>query len=221
MMRRGVLITFEGGEGSGKSTQLRLAAERLRAEGHEVVEAIEPGGTRIGQQIRRILLDRANTDLRAMPEMLLYFASRAQNVEEVIVPALERGAVVLADRYTDSTMAYQGIARRLGEDTVAQAHKLARCVDPDLTVLVDIDVETGLARVRARNTESASTETRLDDEALEFHKRVRAGYLKMAAQEPHRFRVIDGSGAPEVVARAVWDAIARLVSHVGAGNRHV
>lgn len=220
-MARGVFINFEGGEGSGKSTQLRFAAERLRARGHEVVEAVEPGGTRIGRQIRRILLDRANTDLRPMPEMLLYFASRAQNVEEVILPALERGAVVLADRYTDSTMAYQGIARGLGEDTVAQAHRLARCVDPDLTVLIDIDVEAGLARVRSRNDESESVETRLDDETVEFHKRVRAGYLSMAAREPGRFRVVDGAGAPEAVAHAVWEAIAPVLPLVRAGSRHV
>lgn len=214
MTARGVFINFEGGEGSGKSTQLRLVAERLRSEGREVVEAVEPGGTRIGQQIRRILLDRANTDLRPMPEMLLYFASRAQNVEEVILPALARGAVVLADRYTDSTMAYQGIARGLGEDLVAKAHRLAGCIDPDLTVLIDIDVDAGLARVRARNAEAASTETRLDDEAVEFHRRVRAGYLKMAAREPERFRVIDGSSAPEVVARSVWEAIAPVVARI-------
>lgn len=221
MTGRGVFINFEGGEGSGKTTQLRLAAERLRAEGYEVVEAIEPGGTRIGKQIRSILLDRANTDLRAMPEMLLYFASRAQNVEEVILPALERGAVVLADRYTDSTMAYQGIGRGLGEDTVAQVHRLARCIDPDLTILVDIDVERGLARVRSRNAETASSETRLDDEAIEFHRRVRAGYLRMAAREPARFRVIDGSGSPEAVAALVWRAIEPAVSRIRPEPRHV
>lgn len=214
MSARGVFINFEGGEGSGKTTQLRLVAERLRSEGREVVETVEPGGTRIGQQIRRILLDRANTDLRPMPEMLLYFASRAQNVEEVILPALRRGAVVLADRYTDSTMAYQGIARGLGEELVAQAHKLARCIDPDLTVLIDIDVDAGLARVRTRNAEVASTETRLDDEAVEFHRRVRAGYLRMASREPDRFRVIDGSGTPEVVAERVWDVIAPVVTRL-------
>ncbi|HWR51737.1 MAG TPA: dTMP kinase [Bryobacteraceae bacterium] len=214
MSARGLFINFEGGEGSGKTTQLRLVAEQLRSEGREVVEAVEPGGTRIGQQIRRILLDRANTDLRAMPEMLLYFASRAQNVEEVILPALQRGAVVLADRYTDSTMAYQGIARGLGEEVVAQAHTLAGCIDPDLTVLIDIDVDAGLRRVRTRNAEAASTETRLDDEAVEFHRRVRAGYLKMAAREPERFRVIDGSAAPEVVARSVWEAIAPVVARI-------
>jgi len=211
--RRGVFITFEGGEGSGKSTQMRLLAERLRAEGYEVVETVEPGGTHIGAQIRRILLDPANSDLRAMPEMLLYFASRSQNLLEVIAPALERGAVVLADRYTDSTMAYQGIARGAGEEAVRELHRIACAgIDPDLTLLIDIDVDEGLRRSSARNRDTKSAETRFDDEAAEFHRRVRGAYLKMAAREPARFRVIDGSGDIETVARAVWEAVAPAIS---------
>jgi dTMP kinase len=205
---RGLFITFEGGEGSGKSTQIRLLAERLRRAGREVVETVEPGGTRIGAQIRRILLDPANQDLRAMPEMLLYFASRAQNLEEVIEPALARGAVVLADRYTDSTMAYQGIARGLGEDAVRDLHRIAcHGRDPDLTLLIDIDAGAGLRRTAVRNRETQSTETRFDDEAAEFHCRVRAGYLRMAAREPERFRVVDGNANVETVASAVWEIV--------------
>ncbi len=214
---RGVFITFEGGEGSGKSTQMRLLAERLRREGYEVVETVEPGGTHIGAQIRRILLDPANSDLRAIPEMLLYFASRSQNLEEVIVPALERGAIVLADRYTDSTMAYQGITRGTGEDAVRELHRIAcHGLDPDVTVLVDIDVDEGLRRTAARNRDAQSTETRFDDEAAGFHRKVRAAYLKMADREPGRFRVVDGSADVETVARAVWDAVAPalLKAHV-------
>ncbi|MGE5488350.1 MAG: dTMP kinase [bacterium] len=207
--RRGLFITFEGGEGSGKSTQMRLLAERLRAKGCEVVETVEPGGTRIGAQIRRILLDPANSDLRPMPEMLLYFASRAQNLTEVIVPALERGAIVLSDRYTDSTMAYQGVARGIGEEAVRELHRIA-CdgIDPDFTLLLDIEVDEGLRRSRARNRDTRSAETRFDDEAAAFHRRVRAAYLQMAAREPARFRVIDGGGDVEAVARAIWEAVA-------------
>jgi dTMP kinase len=205
---RGIFITFEGGEGSGKTTQMRLLAERLRREGREVVETVEPGGTRIGAQIRRILLDPANQDLRAMPEMLLYFASRSQNLEEVIEPALARGAVVLADRYTDSTMAYQGIARGLGEEAVRELHRIAcHGRDPDLTLLIDIDPGSGLRRTAVRNRETRSTETRFDDEAADFHCRVRAGYLRMAGREPARFRVIDGNGDLDAVAAAVWNAV--------------
>ncbi len=212
---RGVFITFEGGDGSGKSTQMRLLADRLAREGYDVVQTVEPGGTHAGAQIRRILLDPGNASLRAMPEMLLYFASRAQNLEEVIRPALERGAIVLADRYTDSTMAYQGIARGLGEDAVRELHRIAcRGLDPDLTVLIDIDVDAGLARTSRRNRDTRSGETRFDDEAADFHRRVRAAYLEMAAREPHRFRVIDGGGDVESVARAVWDAVARAIAKV-------
>jgi dTMP kinase len=205
---RGLFITFEGGEGSGKSTQMRLLAERLRGLGREVIETVEPGGTHIGAQIRRILLDSANHDLRAMPEMLLYFASRAQNLEEVIEPAIARGAVVLSDRYTDSTMAYQGIARGLGEEAVRELHRIAcNGRDPDLTLLIDIDSDAGLRRSAARNLETQSTETRFDDEAADFHRCVRAGYLRMAAREPARFRVIDGNQDVESVAAAVWQAV--------------
>ncbi len=215
MNRRGVFIDFEGGEGCGKSTQMRLLAERLRAGGHEVVETVEPGGTRIGNQIRRILLDPSHQELRPMPEMLLYFASRAQNLEEVILPALERGAVVLTDRYTDSTMAYQGIARGLGEHQVLDLHRIScRNVWPDLTILIDIDLDTGLARARSRNRETNGAETRFDDEAAEFHRKVREGYLRMAAREPRRFRVVDGRGSVEQVAAAVWEQVSPLVTRI-------
>lgn len=215
MNRRGVFIDFEGGEGCGKSTQMRLLTERLRAGGHEVVETVEPGGTRIGNQIRRILLDPSHQELRPMPEMLLYFASRAQNLEEVILPALERGAVVLTDRYTDSTMAYQGIARGVGEHHVLDLHRIScRNVWPDLTILIDIDLDTGLARARSRNRETNGAETRFDDEGAEFHRKVREGYLRMAAREPRRFRVVDGRGSVERVAAAVWEQVSPLVTRI-------
>lgn len=209
--RRGVFITFEGGDGSGKSTQMRLLAERLRGEGREVIETAEPGGTRIGAQIRRILLDSANQDLRATPELLLYFASRAQNVEELILPALERGAIVLSDRFTDSSTAYQGFGRGLGEEAVLALDRVAcHGLVPDLTLLIDIDPQTSLARARERQL--SRTETRMDEQAAEFHHTVREAYRIMAAREPGRFRLIEGRADVETVARAVWEAVRPLVS---------
>jgi dTMP kinase len=205
-MTSGLFINFEGGDGCCKTTQMRLLAARLRSLGRRVVETTEPGGTRIGNQIRRILLDSANQELCPTAEMLLYFASRAQNVEELILPALAEGAIVLADRFTDSTLAYQGFARGLGEELVAELDRIAcHGLKPDLTVLIDIDLETSLARARQRNLDS--TETRMDAQAAEFHRKVREAYLRMAQREPGRFRIIDGSGAVDAVAEAVWKAV--------------
>ena len=202
--RRGRFIDFEGMDGCGKTTQMRLAAERLRAQGRDVVETVEPGGTRIGNQIRAILLDPANQELFPTAEMLLYFAARAQNVDEIIMPALEQGKIVLTDRFTDSTMAYQGLGRGLGEDLVNALDTVAcRGLKPDRTILIDIDLETSLERARARNREKSNAD-RMDDQSAEFHRRVREAYLYMAAREPERFRVIDGRGDIETVAEAVW-----------------
>lgn len=205
--RRVRFITFEGGEGSGKTTQMRILAERLRAQGLEVIETVEPGGTAIGNQIRRILLDRANTRLCPMPEMLLYFAARAQNLEELILPALERGAIVLADRYTDSTLAYQGAGRGLGQELVLEMHRVAcRGIWPKATIYIDIDPEVGLARRHA-----TAEVNRLDVEALEFHRRVRETYLGLARTFPDRIKVIDGSGDIGQVAAAVRSSLTGVV----------
>ncbi len=199
-------ITFEGIDGSGKTTQMRLLGKRLRARGCDVYETVEPGGTAVGQQIRRILLDSTNQDLRPTAELLLYFASRAQNLEQCIVPALRAGRVVLCDRFTDSTLAYQGYARGLGAETVLALDRIAcRGLSPDLTLLIDVDVDTGLARMRARNANGTAGETRLDDEPREFHRKVRDAYLVIARENPGRIRVIDGRGAPEEVAARVWE----------------
>jgi len=212
MPERGRFITFEGIDGSGKSTQMRLLAERLRAEGHDVFEAVEPGGTAIGLQIRRILLDAANQDLRPTAELLIYFASRAQNVDECILPALAAGKIVLCDRFTDSTLAYQGYARGLGEEAVVALDRIAcRGLTPDLTLLIDVDVECGIARAQKRNAGGDTAETRMDDQSLEFHRKVREAYLKLAKQHADRFRVIDGRGAPEAVAERVWESVATHV----------
>jgi dTMP kinase len=208
--KRGLFITFEGMDGCGKTTQMRLLAQRLRAQGCQVLETAEPGGTPIGVQIRRILLDSANQELCPTAELLLYFAARAQNVEEWILPALRRGAVVLSDRFTDSTLVYQGAARGLGEETVQALDRIAcRGLVPDLTVLVDIDLETSLAR--ARNRELSKSETRMDEQALEFHRQAREAYCRLAQREPHRFRVIDGRPDRETVAGRVWEAVLPLV----------
>jgi len=208
MQNRGKFITFEGIDGSGKTTQMRLLAERLRAEGCDVFETVEPGGTAVGQQIRRILLDSANQDLRPTTELLLYFASRAQNVEQCILPALQAGKIVLCDRFTDSTVAYQGYARGLGAETVTALDRIAcQGLTPDLTLLIDVDVEAAFMRMRTRNVSGPVNETRLDDESQEFHFKVRDAYLAIARQHVGRFRVIDGRGAPEEVAAHVWENV--------------
>jgi dTMP kinase len=212
MQTRGRFITFEGIDGSGKTTQMRLLAERLRREGRDVLEAVEPGGTAVGVQIRRILLDSANQDLRPTTEFLLYFASRAQNVEQCILPALSAGKIVLCDRFTDSTLAYQGYARGLGEETVLTLDRIAcHGLSPDLTLLVDVDLETGLARAQVRNAGAAAFETRMDDQAIEFHRKVREAYFVLAKKHAARFRVIDGRGTPESVAARVWESVAAYV----------
>src|SRR6516162_3369512 len=160
-------------DGSGKSTQMRRLAARLREMGRAVIETVEPGGPPIAMKIRRILLDSANQELSPTTELLLYFASRAQNVDEWILPALERGEIVVSDRFTDSSLVYQGCGRGLGAEAVMALDRIAcRGVKPDLTILVDVDAESSLARARARNVAQPHCETRMDDQALEFHLKV-------------------------------------------------
>jgi len=210
---RGLFLTFEGPDGSGKSTQMRLLAERLRREGHHVLESAEPGGTPIGIQIRRILLDPANQELCPTAELLLMFAARAQNVAQWILPALQAGRIVLSDRFTDSTLVYQGVCRGLGADLVLQVDRIAcRGLRPDLTICVDIDTAAGLARAHARNRgASGAQESRLDEQAIEFHYQARAAYLDLAAAEPERVKLVDGGAAPETVAERVWRHIAPIL----------
>lgn len=212
MAARGLFITFEGMDGSGKTTQMRRLAERLRALGRTVLETAEPGGTSIGRKIRQILLDAANQELSPTAELLLYFASRAQNVDERIRPALERGEIVLADRFTDSTLVYQGCGRGLGAETVLALDRVAcRGLKPDLTVLVDIDVETSLARAHARNAAEPLGETRMDEQSLEFHRKVWEAYQSLAAREPRRIRKVDGRAGIEEVERAIWEIVSTYV----------
>jgi dTMP kinase len=206
--RRGLFLTFEGVDGSGKTTQMRRLAERLRNEGEAVVETVEPGGTEIGKQIRQILLNPEHHEMGPVTELLLYFAARAQNVDEMINPAIQAGKIVLADRYTDSTLAYQGAGRGLGEGVVRALHEVAcRGRNPDLTFLIEVDVSTSLARARARNRMAAgggSKDSRMDEQERSFYERAHVAYQRMASSEPARFRRIDGSGTPEEVSDRVW-----------------
>jgi len=210
--KRGLFFTFEGPEGSGKSTQLHLLGMKLRGKNHPVIETAEPGGTPIGMQIRRVLLDAKNQELCPIAELLLMFAARAQNVDQAILPALATGHVVLCDRFTDSTLVYQGAARGLGADVVYDVDRIAcRGLVPDLTLLIDIDVETGLARAHRRNQRTQDVETRLDEQSLEFHLKVRAAYHQLAEDEPKRVKLIDGSREETEVAEAVWTAVQPLL----------
>jgi len=212
MPARGRFITFEGPEGSGKSTQLRLLGERLRSAGRDVLETQEPGGTPIGVQIRHVLLDAKNRELCPTAELLLMFASRAQNVDQSILPALSGGRTVLSDRFTDSTLVYQGVGRGLGADLVYELDRIAcRGLIPDLTLVIDIDAETGLERARRRSLRTEDSETRIEEQDLGFHHRVREAYRQLAADESLRVRLIDGSQTPEAVAEQVWRAVAPLV----------
>ena len=208
----GLFITFEGMDGSGKTTQVHRLAARLRSLGRTVLETAEPGGPPVAMQIRRILLDAANSELSPTTEVLLYFASRAQNVDEWIVPALERGEIVLSDRFTDSSLVYQGMGRNLGAGTVKTLEGIAcRGLKPHLTILVDVDAEASLARARARNAAAPHRETRLDDESMEFHKRVWEAYHELAQNEPARVKIVDGRTDFDTIERAIWEIVSAYV----------
>ncbi len=213
-MARGVFITIEGADGCGKSTQAKLLAERLEACGREVVSVREPGGTAISEKIRALLLDPANAEMCPECELMLFEASRAQLVRTVIEPALERGAVVVCDRYTDSTFAYQAAGRDLARDTIHAANALGSCGRvPDRTVL--LDMETGAALGRA--VAASGKADRMEAEGVAFQQRVREGYLELAAADPGRVRKIDAAGTPEEVAAAVFAQVEDLLGETGAG----
>jgi len=210
--KRGVFITFEGPDGSGKSTQLRRLAARLRGDNRTVLETAEPGGTPIGTQIRRVLLDAKNLEMRPTTELLLMFAARAQNVDEAILPSLSRGEIVLCDRFTDSSLVYQGAARGLGAEIVYEVDRIAcRGLVPDLTIVVDIETSLGLERAHGRNRKMQDMETRIDEQAIEFHRKVRDAYLQLAADEPGRVRLVDGSRSEETVEKDVWSAVSEAL----------
>ena len=205
---RGIFITFEGMDGSGKTTQMQRLAHRLRTAGRTVLVTTEPGGPPIAQKIRRIILDAANPEISPVAEVLLYFASRAQNVDEWIRPALDRGDIVISDRFTDSSQVYQGVGRGLGIDTIQALDRIAcRGLKPDLTILVDVDAESSLARARARNAAEPHPETRMDDQSMDFHLKVHEAYHALAAAEPQRVKIVDGHAPIDELERAIWEVV--------------
>lgn len=218
MPRRGKFITFEGLDGTGKSTQLRKLATALRAAGHIVIETREPGGTATGEKIRRVLLDSATEALAPLAEMALMFGSRAQHITQVIQPALDHGQVVLCDRFTDSTEAYQGSGRKLGSAAVLDLHRvLCGNLQPDLTILLDSDPGLSVARARLRNAslkqgsnkagKHHADENRFEQQSRSFFSRVREGYLAIAKREPQRVVTIDASGTPSQTHRRIMEVI--------------
>jgi len=213
-MMRGYFITFEGTEGSGKSTQIEVLARHLIRHGHKVVTTREPGGTAFGEQIRRVLLSVKNRRLDPRAELFLYLASRTQHLEEVILPALKKGKIVLCDRFSDATVAYQGFGRQLDMKVVRTAvGYAAKGLSPDLTLLLDLDVRLGLARVKDRGRSN-----RLDREQREFHQRVRLGYRRLARSEPGRIKIVEASRSPQDVAREIKKIVDRSLAGRGIGK---
>lgn len=203
MSKRGKFITFEGLDGTGKSTQMRKLAAMLREAGHKVIETREPGGTATGEKIRKVALDSGTAGLAPLAEMALMFASRAQHIAEIIEPGLAAGSIVLCDRFTDSTEAYQGNGRRLGSDAVRELHRvLCGNLRPDLTLLLDSNPHASVSRARRRNKRVSKNgahshdENRFESETRSFFARVREGYLAIAKREPGRVVTVDARGKP-------------------------
>lgn len=220
--RRGIFISFEGGEGSGKTTQVRLLLQRMQQAGQSVVMVKEPGSTPLGDRLRELLKGRVAMTLRA--ELLLFIAARAELVATVIQPALDRGVHVIADRYADSTVAYQGYGRRMSRKRIEQLNLLATGgLRPDVTFLLDIAAQQGLGRTRPQTTLDAALtgasgtrgaeegQERFEGRSLAFHLRVLAGYRKMAAAEPERWCVLDATRAPETIGAQAWDRVLPLI----------
>ena len=204
LQRQACLLTIEGGEGAGKTTVLRALRDALLAEGFEVVTTREPGGTPLAEAIRELLLHRGDEPVAADTELLLMFASRAQHVREVVLPALARGAWVISDRFTDSSYAYQGAARGLDAGFIAELERRVVGIEPGLTLLLDLGVAHGRERTRGRDLLGETAPDRIERERDDFFERVRAGFLQRAAAHPQRFRVIDASpDAASVAATAV------------------
>lgn len=204
-IERGRFISFEGGEGAGKTTQITRLAEFLRARGKTVLLTREPGGTALGEDVRKILkfADYGDT-LTQETEALLFSAARAQLVREVILPALERGVYVISDRFTDSSIAYQGAGRALGEEAVASINRFATGgLEPDWTVLLDLPPEVGFERVRSRAGENGSKQDRMETMALEFYERVRAAYRTLATANPQRFYIVRADASADAIAETI------------------
>jgi dTMP kinase len=212
--RRGKFITFEGPEGGGKTTQAKRLLARLNAAGHEVIYTREPGGTPTGEAIREILqYDKAGEPLCDEAEVFLFAASRSQLVRTVIIPALDRGAHVICDRFADSTTVYQGYGRGFDIDQMIAINNFA--IDgatPDLTLLMDVEVATGFDRIASRQRELFQKSDRIEREAREFHERVRKGYLELAARWPERFRKINATRDPGEVETDVWHWVQTIIT---------
>ncbi len=205
-----LFITFEGGEGTGKSLQIRQLFKRLSKLGIPVLLTYEPGGTSFGRRIARLLKWSQDVNISPVAELILFNASRAQLVDEVLKPALKDGKVVICDRYADSTTAYQGYGRGLNLEMVKAINEAATGkLEPDLTILLDLPVEEGLARKRLKKPD------RFEQEDLAFHQRVRGGYLKMVANDPQRWLVVDGRQPKGEIAEIIWLRVSKLISEQG------
>lgn len=200
MRRRGLFITFEGIDGTGKTTQFRLLADYLRRQCYPIRETREPGGTKLGERIRDILLASSTGGSAPLAELSLVYAARAQHLQEVVRPALARGEIVLSDRFNDASLAYQGSGRKLGFRTVMAFDKII-CgkTQPDLTILLDMDPRRSLERALGREAASNSRQGRFESQGLEFHARVRAGYLAVARSHPRRVKVVSAGQAVGVI----------------------
>lgn len=208
MAAAGRFITFEGGEGCGKSTQIRLLADRLRSAGKEVLLTREPGGTALAEKIRTLVREESDDPPNSRAETLLFLASRAQVVEGVIRPALESGTWVLCDRFADSTFAYQGYGRGLDLDELRRINSFATGgLAPDRTILLNVSPEVSAKRMRAREAATNTGADRMEKAGDDFHFRLRQGFLELAAAEPERFSVVQADGGVEEVGEAVWNSI--------------
>jgi len=208
----GKLITLEGLDGSGKSTQLALEAERLRGKGFRVTATREPGGTALGQHVREIVLHAARDGVTPLTELALMFAARAQHIQQLILPALQSGDLVLCDRFTDSSVAYQGYGRGVPLEVILGLENwLCQGVRPDGTVILDLDPATGVRRTGDRNRAASQPATRFEQEGIEFFERVRLGYREIARQEPNRVRIVDGRGSMAEVHERVRQAVDEIL----------